>query len=72
MCLAVPMRIAEINGNTGVVETAGVKKSVFLSLVDAKVGDYVLVHAGIAIGKVDEKEADETMSLLNELAKDEA
>lgn len=40
MCLAIPMRIAEINGDTDVVETSGVKKSVFLNLVDAKVGEY--------------------------------
>jgi len=65
------MKIAEINGNTGIVETSGVKKSVFLNLVDAQVGDYVLVHAGVAIGKVDEKEVNETMAILNELV-DEA
>ncbi len=71
MCLAIPMKIAEINGDTGIVETSGVKKSVFLNLVDAQVGDYVLVHAGVAIGKVDEKEVNETMAILNELV-DEA
>ncbi len=72
MCLAIPMEIVERNGDTGIVETMGVKKAIFLTLVDAKVGDYVLVHAGVAIGKVDEKEAEETMAILNELIKDEA
>lgn len=72
MCLAIPMKIVERDGDTGIVETMGVRKTIFLSLVAAEVGDHVLVHAGVAIGKVDEKEAEETMSLLNELAKDEA
>lgn len=67
MCLAIPMKIVERNGDTGIVETSGVKKSVFLNLVDAQVGDYVLVHAGVAIGKVDEKEAEETAALLKEV-----
>ena len=53
--------------HTGIVETMGVKKTVFLNLVDAEVGDHVLVHAGVAIGKVDEKEAGETEALLKEL-----
>ncbi|MEK7828567.1 MAG: HypC/HybG/HupF family hydrogenase formation chaperone, partial [Deltaproteobacteria bacterium] len=57
------------NGDTGIVETMGVKKTVFLNLVDAGVGDHVLVHAGVAIGKVDEKETEETMALLKELMK---
>lgn len=72
MCLAIPMKIVEKNGDTGMVETMGIKKTIFLNLVDAGVGDYVLVHAGVAIGKVDEKEAEETMVILNELIKDEA
>ena len=72
MCLAIPMKIVERDGDSGIVETSGVKKNVFLSLVDAKIGDYVLVHAGVAIGKVEEKEAEETMAMLEELIKDDA
>lgn len=68
MCLAIPMKIVERNGATGIVETMGVKKTIFLTLVNAKVGDHVLVHAGVAIGKVDEKEAEETVVLLKELS----
>ena len=67
MCLAIPMKIVERNGDTGIVETMGVKKTVFLNLVEAEVGDHVLVHAGVAIGKVNEKEAEETAVLLKEL-----
>lgn len=63
------MKIVKKNGDTGIVETMGVKKTVFLNLVDAGVGDHVLVHAGVAIGKVDEKETEETMALLKELMK---
>ena len=70
MCLAIPMKIVERSGDSGVVEIRGVRRSVSLSLVDAVVGNYVLVHAGVAIGKVDEKEAEETTALLQELMKE--
>jgi hydrogenase expression/formation protein HypC len=71
MCLAIPMKIVGRNGDFGVVEANGVKRSVFLNLVDAGIGDYVLIHAGIAIGKVDEKEAEETIAILKDIIKDE-
>jgi hydrogenase expression/formation protein HypC len=67
MCLAIPMKIVKKNGDTGIVETMGVKKTVFLNLVEAEVGDHVLVHAGVAIGKVNEKDAEETAALLKRL-----
>lgn len=68
MCLAIPGRLISINGETGVVESGGVKREVGLQLVpDARVGDYVLLHAGFAIQVVDEKEATETLALLEEL-----
>ena len=70
MCLAIPMKIVERSGDSGVVEIRGVRRSVTLSLVDAVIGDYVLVHAGVAIGKVDEKEAEETAALLEELIRE--
>lgn len=69
MCLAVPGKITRIDGAMGEVELAGVKRSVSLLLVpDAKVGDYVLVHVGFAIQVVDEDEARQTLSLLEEMA----
>lgn len=61
------MKIVKKNGDTGIVETMGVKKTIFLNLVEAEVGDHVLVHAGVAIGKVNEKDAEETAALLKGL-----
>ncbi len=67
MCLGIPMKVIEKEGTTGVVELGGVKHPANLQLVDdVEVGDYVILHAGFAIQKLDEKEAQETISLLNE------
>jgi len=69
MCLAIPALIRSIEGYQGEVEIGGVKRVVSLQLVpEAKVGDYVLIHTGYAISVVDEKEAQETLRLLIELA----
>lgn len=67
MCLAIPMQLTEIDGPQGTVDTGGVSCEVRLDLVEARVGDYVLVHAGYAIGVLDEAEAAETLALLSEL-----
>lgn len=68
MCLAIPTRVIEIKGTNAVVEFGGVRKEIGLQLVpDAKVGDYVLLHAGFAIQKMDEGKARETLRLLEEL-----
>lgn len=71
MCLAIPAEVIEIQENDlAVVEAGGAKKRISLSLVDdARVGDYVLVHAGFAIEIVDEREAKKTMELFEELAR---
>ncbi len=67
MCLGVPMRVVEIDGEMAVAEITGVRRSVSLQLVDdVKVGDYVIVHAGFAIQVLDEAEALETIRLLQE------
>jgi len=59
------MRVVAINGNEAEVEQSGTKLQVRIDLVeDVKVGDYVLVHAGFAIQKLDEEEAIETLRLL--------
>ncbi len=60
MCLAVPMRADRAGrGYYGVVELDGVRREVSLMLLDdAEVGEYLLIHAGYAIGKIDEAEAD--------------
>jgi hydrogenase expression/formation protein HypC len=69
MCVAVPLRVIEINGHTGTLESMGVITKADISLIaDVKPGDYVLVHAGIAITKVDSKTAEETIALFEELA----
>ena len=73
MCLAVPGKVLDIQGDdpllrSGRVSFAGVVKNVSLTCVpEAKVGDYVLVHVGLAISVVDEKEAEETFRYLREM-----
>ncbi|MBR2216475.1 MAG: HypC/HybG/HupF family hydrogenase formation chaperone [Selenomonadaceae bacterium] len=68
MCLAVPARLTAIDGALGEVERAGVTRGVSLMLLpEAKVGDYVLVHAGFAMQIVTEEDADETDALLAEM-----
>ena len=69
MCLGIPAKIIEINKEktAGKVDISGVKKEINIQLVpEVKTGDYVLLHAGFAIQILDEKEAKETISLLNE------
>lgn len=68
MCLGVPARIEAIEGNDAKVNIAGNILRASLDLLDdMKVGDYVLVHAGYAIQKVDEYEAKQTLELLKAL-----
>lgn len=67
MCIAVPMNVTEIKGNMGVVEYNGVKRNVGLMLIeDINVGDWVLIHAGFAISKLNPEDAEETLKLLRE------
>ena len=69
MCLAIPMRIMELDGAVALVETGGVSRRVRLDLLpEAGVGDYVLVHAGMAIARVDADEAERTLSLLRNMS----
>jgi hydrogenase expression/formation protein HypC len=71
MCLAIPGRIIEmVDEANGVakVDVSGVRRNVNAALVDgAGVGDYVLIHVGFALSKIDEKEAEETLRALQEL-----
>lgn len=67
MCLAIPMQLVERDEGLGTVEIDGVRREVSLMLLDdARVGEYVLIHAGFAIGRVDEAEAKETLELLRQ------
>lgn len=62
MCLAIPAKVLEVNGNIAKVDFGqGVAREVNVMLVDAKVGEYVLVHAGYAIEKLDQKAAQESL-----------
>ena len=69
MCLAIPARVVQIEEGLGLVELGGVvREASFMLLPDAQVGDYVLLHAGYALQKLDEAEAEETIRLLTERA----
>jgi len=69
MCLAIPARITAIADQQAEVEVGGVVRTVGLWLTpEAKIGDYVYVHAGFAISIVDEEEAEESLRLLRQLA----
>lgn len=69
MCLAVPVRLVEVeDADTGIFEIDGARNTVSLALVDgARVGDYVLIHAGFAIQKIDEEEARKTLEMFREI-----
>lgn len=67
MCLAVPAEIKSLEGDTAKADFGGVMRSVNVSLVEAKVGDYVIVHAGYAIEVLDREEAERTLELFREL-----
>ncbi|MBI5907973.1 MAG: HypC/HybG/HupF family hydrogenase formation chaperone [Polaromonas sp.] len=70
MCLAIPARVVQLlPGCRAVVDLAGVRKEVAIDLVpDAQLEDYVIVHVGYAIGKIDPVEAQRTLALFAELA----
>ena len=69
MCLAIPAQVVELrDGDNAVVDLAGVRKEISLSLVDdIAVGDYVIVHVGYALNKLDPEEAAKTLALFAEL-----
>jgi len=70
MCLAVPAKVLSVaEDRSAVVDLGGVRRGTSLAFCpDATVGDYVLIHAGYAIQKLDEEEAKETLSLLEQMA----
>jgi hydrogenase expression/formation protein HypC len=73
MCLAIPARVINIKEDKAQVDFGeGVLREVNVALVNAKVGDYVLVHAGYAIQVLSEKEAQETIQLWNQILEAEA
>lgn len=67
MCLAVPSKIVQMEDGLGIVEVDGVRREVSLMLLEEpRLGDYVIVHAGFALHKLDEEAAMETLALLRE------
>ena len=69
MCLAIPSKIVEIENNTGTIDVDGVRRQVSLLLLeDPRVGEYVIVHAGFAINRIDEAAALESLEILREAA----
>lgn len=67
MCLAVPAEIKKIDGHMAAVDYGGVKRTANISLVDAKEGDFVIVHAGYAIQVMDRDEAEKTLDIFREM-----
>jgi hydrogenase expression/formation protein HypC len=69
MCLGVPVKIIQVKGNEGIAEFKGIKKKINLELLEnVKKGDYVILHAGFAIQKMEPEEALETLKLFEELS----
>jgi hydrogenase expression/formation protein HypC len=68
MCLGIPMKIISIDGTDIVAEVDGVKRSASLMILDEEVGlgDYVVVHAGFAISRLNEADALETLEIMRE------
>lgn len=70
MCLAIPARVVDVlPGMRAIVDLSGVRKEVSMDLVaDAMVGDYVIIHVGYAIGKIDPEEAARTLAMFAEMS----
>ena len=68
MCLAVPAKILSIDGDSAMIELGGTQREASLMLLEgAAVGDWVIVHAGFAIEKLSEEDAEQTFALLREI-----
>ena len=68
MCLSIPAKIVSIDGDMAEVSTGGSLFKAGLHMIEnAKVGDYILLHAGFAIQKISQEEADETLKILKEM-----
>ena len=68
MCVGVPMQVISIEGDQAMTEVDGVKREASLMLLDdVVVGDFVIIHAGFAISKLDEEDARETLAMMREV-----
>ena len=69
MCLAIPSKIVKIENNVATIDVDGVQREASLLLVEnPQIGDYVIVHAGFAINKINEEDALESLNLIREAA----
>ncbi|MCD7928575.1 MAG: HypC/HybG/HupF family hydrogenase formation chaperone [Clostridiales bacterium] len=69
MCLAIPMRLTELDGNDAVAEVDGVKRKIRVDFIrEPKVGDYVIAHAGFAIERLQEQQALDNLEAIREVA----
>jgi hydrogenase expression/formation protein HypC len=70
MCLALPVKVVEVGaGDTAIVDLGGVRKEISLALLsDVKVGDYVILHVGYALTRLDPEEAERTLALFAEMS----
>ncbi len=69
MCLAIPARIKSINGTEAEVEIGGIMRQISIMLTpEARIGDYVLLHAGYAINILDQAQAEETLAIFAEMS----
>ena len=69
MCIAVPVKVLAMDGERAIVDYGGLRRDVSISLVKGQVkkGDYVIIHAGCAIQRIDPEEAQETIALMQEM-----
>ncbi len=74
MCLAIPVRVVEMPAaDTAIVDLGGVRKEISLALVDdVGIGDYVIVHVGYALNKLDPEEAERTLAMFAQMAQEQA
>lgn len=73
MCVGVPMQVVTIDGDNIVAEVDGVRRSASLMILgdEVKIGDFLIIHAGFAISKLDEEEARETIRMMKEVFSEE-
>jgi len=69
MCLAIPMKVITVSGNEAVAEVGGAEYQANLTILpDIKIGEYIIVHAGFAIERLDEESALETLQIWQDIA----
>ncbi len=73
MCVAIPCKVISMDGNRAIVDAGGAQREINIMLIEnLSVGDYVLVHAGFAISKVERETAEDTLSLLEQYLTEES